>query len=135
MRMQDWKSFFWKMRRPAPNTVVSPQLCILWAVGLFLSVSRQKTREAYHISPYRLLDVCRMHDFYLHLLSTWTHVSSNKVTSRYVSCYPCLTSRLKLAYYYCFVGIIVSVVERRIRLRGYVLKSEHCLMVPKNQRC
>ena len=28
--------FFWKMRRSASNIVVSPQLYILWAVGLFL---------------------------------------------------------------------------------------------------
>ena len=104
--MHNWKYFFRKIRRSAPNKVVPPPTLYPMGSWFASTVSRRKRREAYHASPYRFLDVCRMHDLNLHVLSTWTHVSSNDVTSRHVSCYPCLASRLKLACY-CFVRITV----------------------------
>jgi hypothetical protein len=65
--MYDWKSFFLENAQISfQNNEFPPPL---FPVGSwFVSTgSRLSTREAYHTSPYRFLEVCRMHDFYLHV--------------------------------------------------------------------
>lgn len=134
--MYDWKSFFfWKMRRSASNRVMSPQLCILWAVGLFLQYQDgQRVKLITQVLIYFLRSVECM----IFTSMFFKYRDTCVIKQRHFP--PCVLSPLSdvkiktrlllFCEHNCFsggtpqTGLILSVP-----------KSEQCLVFPKNQRC